>query len=335
VLFTLPVNRRSLFSPTFLPPLPICLIILPMHSLQTRGIVLVLHQQLNITLNSIMSIEPSYPNRAQKGKVLAGLILLFVGAAFLVNELDFMYFPHWIFRPATFWLVLALYLGAKDNFRKPLWVIVAFLAGLSVIDNIFPFFNLSKVAPALAVIGVGVWLLLGRKHNWGRKAGVSDSQSFDKANFDNPFEPKFKADPTDPNYDANAPEQEKTYYAPNTPPGGHGDDVIDTVSVFGSVKRTILSKNFRGGEIVNVFGGTDLDLTQADIYGRVVIDVTQLFGGIKLYVPPHWQVVSDLAAVFSGVDDKRRNIASVPLSTDKILVIKGVSIFAGVEIRSF
>jgi predicted membrane protein len=82
------------------------------------------------------------------------------------------------------------------------------------------------------------------------------------------------------------------------------------------VKRTILSKDFKGGDIVNIFGGTDLDLTQADINGRVVIDITQLFGGIKLIIPPHWQVTSDVAAVFSNVDDKRRSMGT-PLVTIK------------------
>jgi predicted membrane protein len=109
---------------------------------------------------------------------------------------------------------------------------------------------------------------------------------------------------------------------------------LDTVSVFGSVKKTVLSKNFRGGEIVNVFGGAELDFTQADINGKVIIDITQIFGGVKMIVPPHWQVVPDIAAVFAGIEDKRmKSTASV--GSEKVLVLKGVSIFAGVDIRSY
>ncbi|WP_431198999.1 hypothetical protein ACRQ5D_01595 [Mucilaginibacter sp. P25] len=51
-------------------------------------------------------------------------------------------------------------------------------------------------------------------------------------------------------------------------------------------------------------------------------------------MPSNWQVVSDLAAVFASVDDKRiRSTASV--GSEKVLVLKGVSIFAGVDIRSY
>jgi len=66
----------------------------------------------------------------------------------------------------------------------------------------------------------------------------------------------------------------------------------------------------------------------------VIIDITQVFGGTKIIVPSHWQVVSDLAAVFAGMDDKRIKNTAMP-NSDKILVLKGVSIFAGIDIRSF
>jgi predicted membrane protein len=109
---------------------------------------------------------------------------------------------------------------------------------------------------------------------------------------------------------------------------------MDSTSIFGGSKKTILSKNFRGGDVTNIFGGAEIDLTMADIDGKVIIDITQLFGGTKIIVPPHWQVVSNLSAVFAGVDDKRlRKTGSG--DNNKILVLEGVSIFAGIEIRSF
>ncbi|RYZ97090.1 MAG: hypothetical protein EOP47_22510, partial [Sphingobacteriaceae bacterium] len=111
-------------------------------------------------------------------------------------------------------------------------------------------------------------------------------------------------------------------------------DYIDAVSIFGGVKKTILSKDFKGGDIVNIFGGVELDFTQANINGQVVIDITQFFGGIKIIVPPHWKVVSDLAAVFASVDDKRLR-TSAPIDGEKLLILKGTSFFAGVDIRSY
>jgi predicted membrane protein len=66
----------------------------------------------------------------------------------------------------------------------------------------------------------------------------------------------------------------------------------------------------------------------------VVIDITQMFGGTKMIVPANWHVVPDLAAVFAGVDDKRIKNPQAN-TTDKVLVLKGVSLFAGVDIRSY
>jgi predicted membrane protein len=73
---------------------------------------------------------------------------------------------------------------------------------------------------------------------------------------------------------------------------------------------------------------------QADINGRVIVDITQIFGGVKIIVPSNWQVVSDVAAVFASVDDKRIKSTASP-NNDKLLVLKGVSIFAGIDIRSY
>jgi len=58
-----------------------------------------------------------------------------------------------------------------------------------------------------------------------------------------------------------------------------------------------------------------------------------VFGGIKLIVPPHWHVTSDMVSLFAGFDDKR--MQKNDYGSDKILVLKGTSIFAGVEIRSY
>ncbi len=46
------------------------------------------------------------------------------------------------------------------------------------------------------------------------------------------------------------------------------EDYIDAVTVFGGVKKNILSKNFRGGDVTTFMGGTELNLTHADIQGR-------------------------------------------------------------------
>ncbi len=277
-----------------------------------------------------MSIEPQYPNQPRNGKALAGVILLCIGGVLLLQQLSWFIFPDWVISWPMFFIALGVYFGAKNNFRKPFPIVLIVIGVVNLADDIFPAINIDRVIWPLAIIAFGAWMIMGRRNN--KNADKYKNVDFAGQQYANPFDPQPKPAPAaNPNFDPNAPAADA---GPTYTPPFMGDDHIDTVSVFGGVKRTILSKNFKGGEIVNIFGGTDLDLTQADINGHVIVEITQLFGGIKLIIPPHWQVTSDVAAVFSSVDDKRRNMG-VPLSTDKVLVIKGVSIFAGVDIRSF
>ncbi|GAB3913512.1 LiaF transmembrane domain-containing protein [Mucilaginibacter boryungensis] len=280
-----------------------------------------------------MSIEQKYPQGQRNGKVIAGLILLAVGAVLLLQQLSWFFFPGWLISWPMFFIVWGLYSGAKHEFKKPGALIILAIGIIFLADRIIPGIHLSRAIWPLMIIGFGLWMIMGKRQRWDRRSfeKYRGGNPFGGHEFTNPFDPTNKPDP---NFDPNGPSADQATSGSSTVPPYEGDNYIDTVSVFGGVKRTILSKDFKGGDIVNIFGGTDLDLTQADINGRVIIDITQLFGGIKLIIPPHWQVTSDVAAVFSNVDDKRRSMGT-PLSNDKVLVITGTSIFAGVDIRSF
>jgi predicted membrane protein len=111
------------------------------------------------------------------------------------------------------------------------------------------------------------------------------------------------------------------------------DDYIDTTSIFGGVKKNILTKDFKGGQIFNVFGGVEIDLTQSDINGVVVLDITQVFGGTKLILPAHWEVKTEITAIIGGVEDKRKNLSALNIAEGKTLILRGTSIFAGIDIK--
>jgi len=113
-----------------------------------------------------------------------------------------------------------------------------------------------------------------------------------------------------------------------------GDDVIDSTSIFGGVKKMITSKDFKGGEIVCFMGGAEYNLSQADITGPISIDIMQVFGGTKLIVPPHWEIKTETVAIFAGIEDKRP-VQPGAFDPNKILVLKGTTIFGGIEIKSY
>lgn len=112
------------------------------------------------------------------------------------------------------------------------------------------------------------------------------------------------------------------------------DDFIDSTSIFSGTKKVILSKNFKGGDIVNIFGGSEIDLTQADMATPAVLEVTAIFGGATLIVPSNWAIKSEAVTIFGGIGDKRK-IAPLTESPTKTLVLKGTMIFGGMEIKSY
>lgn len=112
-----------------------------------------------------------------------------------------------------------------------------------------------------------------------------------------------------------------------------GNDVIEEVSVFGGGDRYVNSENFRGGEVISIFGGSKVDLTHTvmDPAGAE-IEIVSVFGGTVLVVPSDWNVKLEVFNIFGGFSDKRMK---GPVDNTKVLVIKGVAIFGGGELKSF
>jgi predicted membrane protein len=113
----------------------------------------------------------------------------------------------------------------------------------------------------------------------------------------------------------------------------NSEDHLNVSSLFSGIKRTILSKDFKGGKINNLFGSTELDFSNADLTGSATLDISQAFGETTITVPNDWRIETDLSQLFAVVDDYRNNVYQTKKS-DKVLVIKGGSICASVEIQN-
>jgi hypothetical protein len=117
----------------------------------------------------------------------------------------------------------------------------------------------------------------------------------------------------------------------------NGDqDYIDEVAIFGGGKKIITSENFKGGKITAIFGGQELILTRAKLAdGIVELEVFAMFGGWNLVVPPTWQVKSEVVAIFGGISDKRVFSPQDVRDNTQQLVVKGLVMFGGGEIKSY
>ena len=114
------------------------------------------------------------------------------------------------------------------------------------------------------------------------------------------------------------------------------ENFIDATAIFGGVKKNVITKEFKGGDVTSIFGGSEIILAQADITGIAVLDVTAIFGGSKIIVPANWEVkTQDVTAILGGVEDKRTMVSNTQQDPNKVLVIKGLAMFGGIEIKSF
>lgn len=111
-------------------------------------------------------------------------------------------------------------------------------------------------------------------------------------------------------------------------------DRINESVIFSGVNRRLMTKNFQGGKATVIFGGLDLDLTQVDFSGVVTLDLEVGFGGVKLIIPPHWDVRTEVSNIAAGLEDKRM-FREGGVDPNKVLVLRGTLAFSGLEIKSF
>ncbi len=112
-------------------------------------------------------------------------------------------------------------------------------------------------------------------------------------------------------------------------------DFIDDVSIFSGGHKTIITDNFRGGNITAIFGGSKIDMSACKLAeGNNILDVVTIFGGTNIIIPRDWNININVMPIFGGFSSKVRKDPNEPIDMSRTLTIKGVSIFGGGEIKS-
>jgi LiaI-LiaF-like transmembrane region/Cell wall-active antibiotics response LiaF, C-terminal len=118
-------------------------------------------------------------------------------------------------------------------------------------------------------------------------------------------------------------------------PGVWADAEIDQANIFGGGEFRVTSQDFRGGRLMNICGGFKLDLTQANLQAdEAVMDISALFGGGEIVVPREWTVSIRGTTFFGGYNDETRYTPREPGDRKKTLIVKGVWIFGGVNVKN-
>ena len=236
--------------------------------------------------------------RQNNSRFWTGLILLIVGGALLSDRMG-ANLPHWLLSWPMILILIGMVTGIKQGFRNLSWLVPTLLGVFFLTNEILDDWNMKLYVWPLVIIILGILFMIrpSRNSRFCRKRDEAEYWEEESAN-------------------------------------AAGDDVLNSVSVFGGAKKNISSKQFKGGEITCFMGGCEVNLTQADLVGTAVIDVTVMFGGAKLIIPPHWEVRSDTVSLFAGIEDKRP-VQVGKFDPDKVIVIRGTTIFGGIEIKSY
>jgi predicted membrane protein len=238
-------------------------------------------------------------DKSTNRKLVVGVILMVAGALLLLDTFNITSAPlrYYIFS----WKTLFIGIGAVILATKEKATFGYVLIGIGVISWLPSFVNynvsLSQVFWPAILIGVGVLIITRRSRTTKRHQPHS-------------------------NYGSNSVK-------------GDSSDYIDDVSVLGGGTKIIQSKNFKGGDITAIFGGSEFSFKEAELSpDGCTIDVFTMFGGSKLIIPDNWVVKSDMFSIFGGFNDKR-TIKPEAAETTNVLYLKGAIIFGGMEVKSF
>lgn len=247
-------------------------------------------------------------------RIWSGIILLGCGVALLAYKMGAP-IPSWLFTWPILLMLIGFIVAMKSQFRNPGGLIMMAIGTIFLIDQTNPKLNFHDYIVPAILISIGLIYILRPHHTWSGpdrrwRRRFNDRPDFKPA--DIPFTP----------------------VKPTTNAEQVGDEWLEINAVFGGVKKIILSKNFKGGEINCFMGGAELNMTQADLQQQVSLEVNNVFGGTKLIVPSNWDVKNEVTAIFGGIEDKR-TIPVVAADPGKILVLRGTCVFGGIEIKNY
>jgi predicted membrane protein len=103
-------------------------------------------------------------------------------------------------------------------------------------------------------------------------------------------------------------------------------DYLDEVAIFSPLHRNVSSSAFRGGKILLIFSGAEIDLRNATLAPGSSLEITAIFSGARVFVPRDWNVESRGAAVLGGFANHAEHGGGFSL------IVTGSAIFGGVEI---
>jgi len=272
-----------------------------------------------------------------EGSIAFGVIILGIGLVLLFRKFG-LYIPDWVLSWPMILIAVGTYTLISQQFKSFFGSVVLFIGVYFLLKREFDLdLGLGQFIWPVGLIALGIYLILHKKQeykvmeearkNWEdsrkNKAAAKSSEKIETAEV--------------VVEDTNDSKEESIKAADSGFVRATGTAFVDRINesvIFSGVNRKLMTKNFQGGKATVIFGGLDLDLTQVDFTGVITLDLEVGFGGVKLIIPPHWDVRTEVSNIAAGLEDKRM-FREGGVDTNKVLILKGTLLFSGLEIKSF
>lgn len=236
-------------------------------------------------------------NKTGNARLIFGVLLIFVGTLFLFNSMNIFDYDvaDLIFSWPAFFIFAGLILIVKSN-KKLVGSIFVILGVFFMIPRIFHFIHYDdEVVLPIIIIAIGIYILL---HKRAETSGDKHKGFFNR------------------NATTNV-------------------NRVDDVAIFGGGNKVIVSDHFEGGSVTSLFGGSEIDLSRCKLAeGNNTIDLIAVFGGNTFIVPQDWNITLDVLPLFGGFSNKIVRHPSVVIDSSSRLIIKGIVLFGGGEIKA-
>ena len=103
-------------------------------------------------------------NNKHNGRVIAGAIIAIIGGLLLIDQLDIVLVPDWVFSWPMLMIAIGLYVGVKHNFQNLSWLVLMLIGGAFMADDAFPGYNVGDFIWPSAIIILGVYIILRNSH---------------------------------------------------------------------------------------------------------------------------------------------------------------------------
>jgi predicted membrane protein len=247
-------------------------------------------------------LAEQWQKRKHRGRIAFGVVLVAIAALLILKELGLLT-ASWLLSWPMIFFAFGFISLVKNGFRHPFWIFMFGIGAFFLSGMLYPEFLIQKFILPAVLAFAGLLFIFRRKESCRGPQGMH----------------RFR----------HGRKHFSTYQEISTT-----EDELHINNSYSGVKRSVISKDFKGGEIRNHLGACELNLMHAEIQTQATIVIDQHMGGIKLIVPSHWRIQSEVNCTMTSVEDQR-NMMQTEGTEAKLLVLKGSSFMGGIEIVSY